>query len=127
MNLDNPAISAQLAMPPALLEEFIQNPKAFRAHHLKMLAVHADVVHMKLKDPSVGIAQRIQFMEFLAKISDILPKAAQAANASAGPGLTVKIVFKEPPTAAPLPMVEVVENATAIEASTPDSEQDDSE
>jgi len=91
MDQTNPAVSKQLAMPPALLEEFVANPKAFKDYNLKLLAVHIDLMHMRMRDPAVSMATRVQFMEFLAKVADAIPKQTNVSAGAGGPTFSVNI------------------------------------
>lgn len=118
MDLDNPAVAALVTMPPALLEEFAQNPKARKDHFTKLMLVQTDVYHMKLKDPNIPLSQRLAFMEFLAKVADVLPKP-QVANGSAAPVAVLNINFRGKKK--DLPFVEVVREGQAEEGTTSDS------
>lgn len=91
MDQTNPAVSKQIAMPPALLEEFASNPKAFKDYNLKLLAVHVDVMHMRMRDPTVPMSVRLQFMELLAKLGDAIPKQANVSANAGGPTFSVNI------------------------------------
>lgn len=91
MDQTNPAVSKQLAMPPALLEEFASNPKAFKDYNLKLLAVHVDVMHMRMRDPAVPMSVRLQFMELLAKLGDAIPKQTNVSANAGGPSFSVNI------------------------------------
>ncbi len=91
MDQTNPAVSKQLAMPPALLEEFASNPKAFKDYNLKLLAVHVDVMHMRMRDPTVPMSVRLQFMELLAKLGDAIPKQANVSANAGVPTFSVNI------------------------------------
>lgn len=119
MDLDNPAVAALVTMPPALLEELAQNPKARKDHFTKLMLVQTDVFHMRLKDPNIPLTQRLAFMEFLAKVADVLPKP-QAANASAAaPVAVLNINFRGKKK--DLPFVEVVREGQAEEGATSDT------
>jgi hypothetical protein len=68
------------------------DPKKMSHHYRKLVLVHTNVLHGKMRDPAVPVSQRLQFAEFLAKIGDAVPKAT-AMQSSPGAGFSVNIVF----------------------------------
>ena len=104
----NPAVANQLAIPPAMFEEVEKDPRAIGAWARKLQLVHMHVMHNRLRDQSVPLSVRQQFLEYLAKVGGTDAKAAQT-PATQGSGFSVNIVLNNPTT--PLPKVEIVEAA----------------
>jgi hypothetical protein len=117
----NPAVTSLTNIPPAMLEDLIENPQAMNPTYRIMLASAVDATYRRIQDPSTPVGQRIQFIDQLAKLADAYPKAGIQANANAGgPALSVQIIFNKPEKAAPVieattvEVKEVVEQITAV-------------
>jgi hypothetical protein len=89
----NPARA--VSIPPALLQELEKNPDAFKPHARMMLANHINNTHFLLKDPTVPFSQRLQFMDFLAKVtgSYVSPNSTPATT---GSNFSLNIVLTPP-------------------------------
>jgi hypothetical protein len=113
MDQDNPAVTRQLAVPPAILEQVGQDGKALQSYTRKFLMAQLSVLQDKMRDVNVPLAQRMQYAELLAKYSDLptTPKEQKNSNPNGNaPGFSVQIVFSgNAPQAAPLPRAEVVD------------------
>jgi hypothetical protein len=114
MDQDNPAVTRQLAVPPAILEQVGQDGKALQSYTRKFLMAQLSVLQDKMRDVNVPLAQRMQYAELLAKYSDLptTPKdTGKNSNPNGNaPGFSVQIVFSgNAPQAAPLPRAEVVD------------------
>lgn len=112
-DLNNPAVTSQLAIDPRFLQAVVDDPKLLKALQTKLYVLHMHQMHTRMRDPNAPIGAKQGFLDHLAKAADLNPK--EAANAGkAGPGFSVNIVLGG---AAPkaLPKVEVVETKDAAD------------
>lgn len=100
-----------------MLEAVAKDPRQLSELSRKLLLVRIDKIHRLLNKPDAPASAQMQFAEFLAKVGDVMPKAA--AGGSAGPGFYVNFIVKKPQD---LPKVEVVQAPEAADAA-PQSEQ----
>lgn len=110
---ENPAVTALTRMPPAMLEEFANNPAALEKHARILLAANIDIHHRKMRLPDASPEMRQKFMTFLADIGNLSSSKAAKAAAAGGnaPGFSVNIVLNSPVELTRKPVVaEVIEN-----------------
>lgn len=121
MDANNPAVSQHTRITPADLAEIGKNPAILSETARKMLALNMMVMHDRMKDVTVPIGQRQQWMDFLSKLGDAIPKQNAGAIGVSGPGFSVQIVMNAPAPAqaTPAPAADVVDTQT-IEAITND-------
>ena len=109
--IPNPAEFQLTKIPPALLEQLVEDPRAMDPTFRIMLAINVDRAHRRAEDPNLPLSQRLQLIDTLAKLTDAYPKASVAAAGAGGPALSVQIIFNKPD---PKPAAEVIE-ATTVE------------
>ena len=88
---DNPAVTRQFAVSPALLDAVGEDPAILTRVSRKMLLIQLSRQHKKLLEQDAPSGVRQAFIEQLSKIGDALPK--QAANTNVGTGFSVSINF----------------------------------
>lgn len=91
MDQDNPAVASQIQMPPALLQEFVENHQSFRDWCHKLLGVNIDSMFLLLRNPAISMRDRLAAMEFLAKMADLYPKTTLANGSAGGPMFSINI------------------------------------
>lgn len=137
MDYENPAVSKQVAVSPALLEAVADDPKFLTGLARKMLLMALSKQHKKLMDHDAPVGQRQAHIEMLAKLGDAVPKATAASTVPfsitfvGAPGAPVQINMAANPAPQPdtqpapqpanmfaaLPAAEVVEvDATPVPA-----------
>ena len=115
MDYDNPAVSKQVSVSPALLEAVADDPKYLTSLARKMLLMALSRQHKKLMEPDAPVGQRQAHIEMLAKLGDAVPKAAAAST------VPFSITFVGAPGAAPQQVqinMPTAENAAAEAANT---------
>lgn len=95
MDEQNPAVVKQVNIPPAVLEEVGNDPRALETWCRKMYLVGADKVHRAMRDPTVPLSQRMLWLDHLAKYGGL----GQARNQQVQPGsgFSVNIVLNNTP------------------------------
>lgn len=98
MDINNPAVSQQMNVSPAMLEAVGRDQRVLVDIAKKMSLVQLDSLHRAAGNPNLPMGQKIQIAELTMKVADLFPRAA-VANASAGVPFSVNIVFsnKAPP------------------------------
>lgn len=91
MDAHNPAVAAQTALSPADLARVAENPKMLTDTARKMLLINMSAMHARMRDPNTPVGQRQSWMDFLAKLGDVYPKAS--AQVVPGAGFSVNIVL----------------------------------
>lgn len=115
MDEQNPAVSRQVNIPPAFLEEVGNDPRALEAWCRKLHLVGADKIQRLMRDPAVPLSQRLAWMDHLAKYGG-LGQARNQPVAAPGSGFSVQIVVNNTGAgssstpAPPAATVEVIEN-----------------
>lgn len=97
MDRSNPAVSKHTSIPPATLERIVSDPLGLAPWARALLVQHIDEMDTRLaNDPdSVPIGQKMEFMNFLAKLGDAMPKPQQQVGGP-GAGFGVTIVLTTP-------------------------------
>lgn len=107
---ENPAITRQTRIPPALLEEAAADARTVEAFNRKLYFVTIDRIQREMRQVNVPLGQRMAWAEHLAKYGKVGAQApaAQGGIAGSGSGFSVNIVLNQPAQTA-LPKVEIVE------------------
>ena len=71
MNPNNPAVSSQVAITPAMLEAVASDPKVMTKKARQIAMVQMQYIHDMLRDPNIPLGQRMSFFETTAKIGDL--------------------------------------------------------
>jgi hypothetical protein len=130
MNEDNPAVSKQVSIPPAFLEEVGGDPRALEAWCRKLYLVGVDKMQRAMRDQTIPLSQRLSWLDHLAKYGGLGQARNQPITAQ-GSGFSVQIVLNNqtpsptPTTTQPLPTVEIIENEPAEAASTTSADTDE--
>lgn len=99
---DNPAVTALTAIPPAVLEEFRDNPDAAAPYARIMYGTGVVAMNDLMRDPKVPLRTRLDWLDHLARIGNIEKKQSATATQN-GPGFSVNIVLNSPQPGATLP------------------------
>jgi hypothetical protein len=112
MDRSNAAITKFTEIPPAVLEAITKDPAQMQPWVRSLLALHIDEVDTMLAEnpAAMTIPQRLQWIEFLAKLGDAMPKPAQSAAQGGGGGFGVTIVLNQTQGKPPSPPAVVIEN-----------------
>lgn len=119
MDTSNPAVSSQIKVSPADLQEVIENKNYLPTQAKKMLLVQIAAIHDRLRDPNVGVGPRQAFADFLAKLADAYPKASVQGVAGNGVGFSVNIVLEAPSAKPPAITAEVTDVTPKAEPEAP--------
>jgi hypothetical protein len=107
MEEQNPAVSKQLTIPPAFLEEVGGDPRALEAWCRKLYLVGVDKMQRTMRDATIPLSQRLSWLDHLAKYGG-LGQARNQVTATPGSGFSVQIVLNNGAT--PAAKVDVIEN-----------------
>lgn len=115
MDDDNPAVTRQLQINPALLEEVGTDPTVIPIWARKMYFIQQAQMHARMREANAPLGAKQAFLDHLAKVGDVggYAKANAAAAANPGAGFSINFVFPNDSgsdKSKQLPKVEVVEN-----------------
>ena len=110
MDRDNAAVSQHTKITPAMLQKLAADPAQFGPWVRAILADHIDEFDtlIQTRPELITTGQRMEFMQFLAKLGDAFPKALAGA-ALPGSGFSISINLPAPGQAPqPLQLVQEV-------------------
>lgn len=74
----NPALEQHTSMPPAVIEEIAEDPKAIEKIARAMAGVNLDNLFTLMRNPNVSVTQRIEFQRLLNDMGKLAKKAEES-------------------------------------------------